>query len=154
MTLNDLQYTDLFGKHYTANAFQLVDAIKAVMGVSSPEPATAQSYPAPGIPYPTSVQPAVVYPTPDQINIDVIVVEQQCFGSAGCNVTYRIEPTYIGREPLTNESFTVVYTVNGGDDRQMGNFTVSNGVWPSPEGRINTPPNPTLTAVTTSDARR
>ena len=113
-----------------------------------PNTATDGPDSAPGIPYSTSVEP-VVYPTPDQINIDVIVVEQQCFGSSGCNVKYRIKPTYIGREPLTNESFTVVYTVNGGDDRQIGNFTVSNGVWPSPEGRITTPPNPTLTAVTT-----
>lgn len=65
------------------------------------------------------------------------------------SVTYRISPTYIGAEPMTNSSFTVVYTINGGEDPQIGNFTVSNGVWQSPEGHINTPPNPTLTAVAT-----
>jgi TIR domain len=92
---------------------------------------------------------AVVYPAPDQIKIEVIVVEQKCFGSTGCRVTYRIKPTYIGPEPMANSSFTVVYTINGGDDPEIGNFTVSNGVVHSREDFINTPPNPTITAVAT-----
>ena len=42
-TLRDLNYVDLFGKAYTENAFQLVEAINAVMGVASLDPATVRT---------------------------------------------------------------------------------------------------------------
>ncbi len=41
--LGDLNYVDLFGKAYTENAFKLVQAINAVMGVASLDPATVRA---------------------------------------------------------------------------------------------------------------
>ncbi len=41
--LGDLNYVDLFGKPYTENAFKLVQAINAVMGVASLDPETVRA---------------------------------------------------------------------------------------------------------------
>ena len=80
--------------------------------------ATQVSYSMPlGADHPAASAPAplAVIPTPDQIRLDIIILSQKCFGSAGCVVTYRIDPTYTGTSRLVG-AFTVVYTVTGGDD--------------------------------------
>lgn len=58
--------------------------------------------------------------------IDVKVLKKACFGSAGCNIRYQIDPTYIGTSPLAKQAFTVIYEVLGGEDGpQINNFTVN-----------------------------
>jgi hypothetical protein len=77
-------------------------------------------------PTPTATTPAVL-PTPDEFRIDVIILDEKCFGSAGCSVKYQLKPTYIGTESLSGTKFTVVYQVDGGNQPQIGNFAVING---------------------------
>lgn len=62
-------------------------------------------------------------PTPDQFFIQVIVTSKNCFGSAGCNYEYTINPQYFSLNPLPKKS-TVIYTVTGGDQDQVGSFTI------------------------------
>jgi hypothetical protein len=58
--------------------------------------------------------------------IDVKVLTTACFGSAGCNITYQIDPAYIGTSPLAEQTFTVIDEVSGGEDGpQINNFTVN-----------------------------
>ena len=90
-------------------------------------------------------------PSPEHFRLDVIVVEQQCFGSAGCRVVYTLKPTYVGPVSLSGTSFTVVYQLSGGEQPQVGHFTVTNGTATvDHETTINTPsPESKLTAIAT-----
>lgn len=65
-------------------------------------------------------------PSPADFAIQVKTLSKACFGSAGCNVTYQIDPRYVGSADLSGRSFTVVYEVIGGDSGpQIDNFQVS-----------------------------
>ena len=87
-------------------------------------------------------------PTPADFRIEVVETERSCFGSAGCNVRFRINPTYIGATPPdVLKSFTVVYEIRGADDPQTGSFTLSNGQVSSSEDYVGVPPGSTLSAV-------
>jgi hypothetical protein len=66
---------------------------------------------------------AAPLPIPADFVVGVIITEQQCFGSAGCNYHYTIDPQYISTKPLPDKT-TVIFTVTGGDQDQIGNFTI------------------------------
>ncbi|MGV0742283.1 hypothetical protein [Mycolicibacterium sp. XJ870] len=68
--------------------------------------------------------PTAVPPVPADFVIGVIVTEQKCFGSAGCNYRYTINPQYVSANPLPDKT-TVVFKVTGGDQDQIGNFTIN-----------------------------
>jgi hypothetical protein len=67
--------------------------------------------------------PAALPPTPADFVIGVVVTEQKCYGSAGCNYRYTINPQYVSSKPLP-EKTTVVFKVTGGDQDPVGNFTI------------------------------
>lgn len=98
---------------------------------------------------PTTTTTAAPYvPTPEDFQIAIVEVERSCFGSAGCVIGYRIEPTYTGPasiDPLA--SFTVVYEVRGGEEVQTKNFKLEGGQVSFSEETIQTPPNGALSAV-------
>ena len=63
-------------------------------------------------------------PVAEDFVIDLRVTEKKCFGSAGCNVTVSIDPSYVGTGPLP-ESFQVTYEIRGGEDGpQVNTFSV------------------------------
>jgi hypothetical protein len=77
------------------------------------------------------VAPASYSPTPADFTLDVIVTSKQCFGANACNYTYRVDPHYVGAQPLPDKKLTAIYTVTGGgqsyfggDKDQVQNFTV------------------------------
>jgi hypothetical protein len=98
----------------------------------------------------TTKAPAYV-PTPADFTVEVIELERSCYGSAGCNVTYKVAPTYIGpADPDPNKAYTVTYEVHGGDSGETGNFTLKgDAAKVKTQDYISTPPNPTLTAQVT-----
>jgi hypothetical protein len=83
---------------------------------STPALGSASSASAPST---TTVAP----PIPADFVVGVIIAEQKCFGSAGCSYHYTINPQYISAKPLP-EKTTVVFTVTGGEQDQVGNFTI------------------------------
>ncbi len=63
-------------------------------------------------------------PSPEDFAIDLRTTEKKCFGSAGCNVTVSIDPSYIGVD-LLPEEFEVTYEIRGGEDGpQVNTFSV------------------------------
>ena len=87
-------------------------------------------------------------PQPADFQIGIVETERSCFGSAGCNITYRIDVTYVGAQPIdSSASYTVVYEVHGGDDLQTKNFEIRGSDIEYSEEIIGTPPNPSLSAV-------
>lgn len=65
-------------------------------------------------------------PVPQDFQLAVKEIEKHCFGSAGCNVTYRIDVTYVGTQALsTSKTYEVVYRVDGGEEPVLERFTVT-----------------------------
>ena len=87
-------------------------------------PTTSRARPAAA---PPVAEPASAYDAPDPADwkITVKVLERKCFGSAGCNITYRIDPTCTcDLDP--SKTYRVTYEVRGVEDGPaVGNFTVT-----------------------------
>jgi hypothetical protein len=90
----------------------------------------------------TKAVPAYVPYTPKvaDLTVALTIVEKRCFGPAGCNVRYRVTPTYQGLPLLDDQVFTVVYVVSGGESGpQTGSFTLrGDGSGVDPEETIGT----------------
>ena len=64
-------------------------------------------------------------PVPADFTIEVIITKKNCYGSAGCNYEYEIDPTYVGTTRLSDDvAFTVIYEVTEGEQSQIGRFSV------------------------------
>lgn len=97
---------------------------------------------------------AAAPPKAEDFNIAVVVLEKQCFGSAGCNVTFRIDPSYTGSGSATDVEVT--FEVLGGDDAYIDTFTIdSEGTATfTSEATVGTPSaNAELTAKVTAVRR-
>lgn len=92
-------------------------------------------------------------PAADDFTIDLKILSKQCFGSAGCSVTYAINPVYVGVESLDGVSATVTYQVLGGDSGpQINSFTVDGDVVTYQEEEfISTPSSSTELKVEVTD---
>jgi len=70
---------------------------------------------------------AKVKPDPKGFTIGVKTLKKECFGSAGCNITFRIDPSYNGTAYTDTTTWEVVYQVNGGEDPLTNRFTLHGG---------------------------
>jgi hypothetical protein len=57
-------------------------------------------------------------PVAADFELKVTVLSKECFGSAGCDLTYRVTPTYTGIGFSADKSVTVTYSVSGSSDGQ------------------------------------
>lgn len=113
---------------------------------------TTSSSAAPAWKPTTTTKPPAVMPAPADFTVAVSVLEKKCFGSAGCNVTYQIEPAYVGAADLpTGKDITVVYEIQGGEEPQTGRFTLRDGQarFDSEESIQTSSSSSVLTAVVT-----
>ena len=96
--------------------------------------------------------PKVVAPTVKDFKLTVKTLTKQCFGSAGCNVTFRILVAYSGPDLDPGKSYEVLYEVRGGEDGPIANkLTVEGGESSvDEEEMVSTPKSSTkLVAVVT-----
>lgn len=84
---------------------------------------TASSTPTPtATPTPTPIIPTAV----NLFTITVDVMEKKCFGSAGCNITYRIQPSYEGAFPLPDSGqYEITYEVASDEETVTNTFTMT-----------------------------
>lgn len=96
-------------------------------GTAGAAPVAATTAAKPTTPAPTT--PSIVYGKPDagEFKLSIKTLEKKCFGSAGCNVTYRIDPTYTGSLPLDPaKTYRLTYEVRGLEDGPaINNFTLT-----------------------------
>ncbi|MDG3016236.1 hypothetical protein [Speluncibacter jeojiensis] len=85
-------------------------------------------------------------------SLAVTILDQKCFGSAGCVTKYTIDPTFNGSSyELEGRSIQVIYRVEGGEDPQIGNFTMHGKTATlSKSTTIDTEQGATLTATVTN----
>ena len=90
-------------------------------------PSTAPTGGAPVAVISTSTPTANVpyMPLVSDFTITVDVLSKQCFGSAGCNLTYRVQPSYHGPALDLGQQYTITYQINGTQDgAQVESFTM------------------------------
>lgn len=64
-------------------------------------------------------------PLPADFRITVKELSKQCFGEAGCNITFRIDVAYGGTPLPEDKEYRVVYTVTGDTSGpQKNSFTL------------------------------
>ena len=85
--------------------------------------------------------------------VSLKVKKKHCFGSAGCNVTFRIDPSFVGSSELPESGeIEVTYKVKGAEDPYTNTFTIdSDGTahFDSEEDVSTTSSSKRLTAVAT-----
>ncbi|MEV0386604.1 hypothetical protein [Nonomuraea sp. NPDC050643] len=89
------------------------------VATSTRTPAPADSAIDDSTPEPTNT------PSASDFKISIRILEKACFGSAGCNITYRIKPSYSGPDLTSDQEFTVTYEVRGGEDPQINSFEMT-----------------------------
>lgn len=79
-------------------------------------------------------------PIPEDFEVDLTVTEQECFGSAGCNLALRVEPNYVGSKFPESGEFEITYEVTGIEDApQIQTFTLDGAEFSfTPEIRVQT----------------
>lgn len=113
----------------TTGGEEPVDDETATSAAPQAHPATsAPTTVAPTTAPATTAPPAPTYgtPTKNDFKLKVKVLRKQCFGSAGCNITYRIDVTYTGDVGLDpSKTYEVTYQVKGTEDPIINTFEVS-----------------------------
>jgi hypothetical protein len=90
-------------------------------------------------------------PTADDFSVELSVKDRECFGSAGCNVTYRVKPGYVGTESPAG-TWEITYELRGIEDGpQIETFTLDDDEFSfSPEiSAQTTGPNKKVRALVT-----
>jgi hypothetical protein len=70
------------------------------------------------LPDPTTPAPSYT-PTPSDIKLKPKVIDKECFGSAGCNVVFKVDLTYGGSALDEATTWLVTYEVTGVQDGPM-----------------------------------
>lgn len=113
--------------HRNTLALLLLGAAVTLAGCVSPDRASTNPADTPrwntGLSSSSTPSPTASPPTAADFAVGVVVTEQKCYGSAGCNYRYTINPQYLSAKPLPDKT-TVIFNVTGGDQDQVGNFTI------------------------------
>ena len=108
---------------------------------------TAEAQPAP-----KPSKPAYYEPTAADYTLQVATTEKQCFGSAGCNITFRIDVAYAGAGTVDpSATYELTYEVTGGENAYINTLTIQ-GSQVSQDGyqSVSTESDVELTATATS----
>lgn len=87
---------------------------------ASGAPVSASSKAPAAAPLPTK---KAVVPTASQFKMSVKILSKECFGSAGCNVTFRLVKLEYSGEPLpADKTYEISYEIKGLQDPMQGTF--------------------------------
>lgn len=102
-------------------------------------------------------EPTFYEPLPEDYLLTIKVLEQACFGSAGCNVSYRIEVTSLYLEEVDpTATYELTYEVQGGEDTRINTLEITGDQYSTDDREmVSTPSEETeLVAVVTDVNRR
>lgn len=72
---------------------------------------------------PTTETPDATYtPTASDFKLSLKILRKACFGSAGCNIDFRVIPSYSG-QPVSG-TVEVTYEISGADSPYTNTFTM------------------------------
>ena len=105
-------------------------------------------------PPPVSSSPTFLVPTKDNYRISLKILTKDCFGEAGCNVSYRPQLTETFAQGSTDPSVTydVTYVVSGGQSgEQIDTIQVTGDQYQSTDGFTQTASSTTKLTVKITD---
>jgi len=82
--------------------------------------------------------PATIEFSPDDFAVELIVLENQCFNSAGALITVEPKLSILGAQPAPEQTLTVIYEIHGGESVETRNLEVSGGQYTYDESTIST----------------
>ncbi|MET8146828.1 hypothetical protein ACIBSW_14400 [Actinoplanes sp. NPDC049668] len=86
----------------------------------------AQQDPVPDLPEELEEAEPVVTPAASDFKLTPKITGRQCFGSAGCNIKFKVKMAYTGPALSETDTWAVTYEVSGVEDGPMiGTFEVS-----------------------------
>lgn len=119
--------------------------------VTAPAPEPTEAAPEPTMEEP---EPAVYVPKKSDWQVKVTTRKKQCFGEAGCNVTVKTEPIYVGDRDLPDTgTIEVFYEISGDESGPITeSFTVTGGTAHYPkEEDLSTPKSGTKVKAKITD---
>lgn len=105
----------------------------------------------------TTTTEAPYLPVPADFTLAPVITRKQCFGSAGCNVSYTIDVTYNALKPLDpGATYAITYEVHGGESVAIDTIELDgDGTYMDREVMAGTPTEAaTLSVVVTSVRER
>lgn len=116
-SISDVSETLLVGPNWIINSSDAWIYQSALGGEVVRSGSTAADTPTP--------TPSYYIPVPSDFTITVKITSKQCFGSAGCNVKFRIVPKYHGDSNLPpTGTLEVTYDIKGAEDPYTNSFTI------------------------------
>lgn len=87
--------------------------------------------------------------TKEDFNLRLKILDKQCYGSAGCNVTYKVVPVYAGTDlsDLDGQTIDVTYRVTGPESPEVHTISFDGASYDQEDFSTSTPPNPKLKAA-------
>jgi len=65
-------------------------------------------------------------PVPADFKLDIKILSRECFGSAGCNVAFRVTLAKMGNYVLDpDREYEITYEVRGGDEVKVNTMTIT-----------------------------
>lgn len=105
---------------WTALAGAIVGLVLVACSGAPSGPSRTVGTPDPVASAVTSVEPAKASygtPTVKDFSLKVKTLKKACFGSAGCNVTFRVELSRVGSVVLDpDKTYDLTYDITGGED--------------------------------------
>ncbi len=132
----------------------------ALAGCSSPAPA-GQALPSAGAtsasasaPEPSETEdPEPAEPTKDDFELTLKITKKQCFGSAGCNVSIKVDVSYIGVGDVDDlpSNVDITFEVKGGEDPYTSTIELEDGRYSPDEATIQTKSSRSKLTATITD---
>jgi hypothetical protein len=92
----------------------------ATSDASTPAPVEETSEP------PEALAPQYHTPTAKSFKLSLKTLDKECFGSAGCNISFRVRVTYLLETPLDpSKTYELSYAVKGGEGPLEGTLEVT-----------------------------
>lgn len=78
-------------------------------------------------------------PKPSDFKLTAKITDKECFGSAGCNVSFRVDVDYSGLPLGESVTWLVIYEINGVEDApEVGNLKLTGERFTSEEESVGT----------------
>jgi hypothetical protein len=102
----------------------------------------------------STTEPAAATLTESDVKLTTKILKKECFGSAGCNVQFRINLTYTGGTEFPDGHYEVSYRVKGGEDPMQGTIEIQDGSYDPPEEMVSTSSRSSKIAVEVTDVEQ
>ena len=104
-------------------------------------------------PPPEPAEPTYPEPVLTDYTITLYETEKQCFGSAGCNVTFTVDLAYAGPVLDPAKTYELRYEVDGAEDPLLSTLEITGDEYTSTESSVSTASESDELTVTALDIR-